>query len=490
MLEGGIEGEFHDVALIFMSTLIEVPSPTEVVTDMEEDKGDVIDDGHGAGLEDLNMEDPVPSPTAPADGSSSAEGVRSKKRERDRRARASAGVKEEEEAEQSPSKRAHEGGDDDSAPLSGKALKELFAQHLSSVKHEMQLVWGDVRGRIDSMEKTQASTHGEIAKFGGRLAIAEKDNLLQQTELARHKDQIGGLENAVEDLKHQLAEIKVQGPRGDGPPAHQPPLRGRHENGGLDPWAQYLDRRNGRPQLAGDVPLGAESAGDTGAGRRAFLDRGEPNRDGLSEEDKCSLIIGGWLQDTKREIIETEAADLLMTDPIKQFLDVEKVTVFGPRKSFALIRFKERAGENFTHVKERMWGVIKAVNAMKHIWPSTGGAGNKPAWTSFLKSRTARQRSAHASMLRRVAIDLAGDAKTTEGAPKFPEALLGENYDVDWAAGTIWRQQWKLGSSTHRQPKGEVKLMNGGWVDITALSNATGATASEVLLALERELNM
>ena len=195
------------------------------------------------------------------------------------------------------------------------------------------------------------------------------------------------------------------------------------------------------------------------------------------------------MQDTQREIIETEAANLML-DPIKQFLDVDKVNVFGPRKSFEVIRFKERDGENYLHVKERMWGVIKAVNAMKYMWPSAANTSQKPAWTSFLKSRSARQRSVHASMLRRVAIDLAGDAKTAEGTPKCPEALVGENYDVDWAAGTIWRQQWKLGSATHRQPKGDVKAMSGGWLDVNALSSAAGASSSEVIAALERELNM
>ena len=160
---------------------------------MEADRDDELDDGYCIGSGGLHMHD----------GSQhhhhhhhqegdlvqdlTVEGARSKKRERDRKARDEAGVKEEDEAEQSPSKRPHKRGDDD-APLTGKELRDLFAQHLHSVEHEMQLVLGDARGRIDGIEQNQATTKGDIdiATIGGRLAIAEKDNVLQQTELARH----------------------------------------------------------------------------------------------------------------------------------------------------------------------------------------------------------------------------------------------------------------------------------------------------------------
>ena len=45
--------------------------------------------------------------------------------------------------------------------------------------------------------------------------------------------------------------------------------------------------------IAGDVHQATEATGETSTGRRLFLDRGEPNRDGLSEADKRTLIIGG-----------------------------------------------------------------------------------------------------------------------------------------------------------------------------------------------------
>ncbi|CAE7231141.1 pol [Symbiodinium sp. CCMP2592] len=475
-----------------MAEILEVGSPTDVVSDMDADQGDVASEAGGVGevcMDDAQRPpngDDLPAPP-PA---TLVEAARSKKRERDRGARDRIDTKQEEEDEQSPTKRPHERGDGD-LPLTGRELRDLFAQHLFSVKQEMQSAWGDVCGRMETIEKHQTSTKESLAVMGGRLTITEKDNVLQQTELAKHKDQIQGLESAVEDLKNQLEEIKV---RGDGPGegmAPRPPLPGPADARHHDPWAQYLHRRQQQQHLPGrhEWANSSDHAKDN-QGRRFFMKGGEPNQDGLSDEDKRALIIGGWAQDTKKEIIENEAAELLQMDSIKPLLDVDRVTVFGPRKSFAIIRFKEREGENYYLVKERMWGVIKAVSALKHVWPSTRQGSQKPAWTSFLKSRTARQRSAHVSMLRRVAFDLAGDAKSSEGAPLVPDALVSDNYDVDWSAGTIWRQDWKLGSATHRQPKGDVKIMTGGWVDVGAMASATGSTPTKVISALERELNM
>ena len=179
-----------------------------------------------------------------------------------------------------------------------------------------------------------------------------------------------------------------------------------------------------------------------------------------------------------------------MKDEIKTLLDCDKITVYGPRKSFGVLLFKERDGESFPQVKERMWGVIRIIKELKHVWPSAAATSSKPAWASFLKTKGARQRTAYASMLRRIAIELAEDAKNEEGGPKQPHAIVSETYDVDWGAGTTWKHQWKLGSSTHRQPKGaDIRVMTGGWADVHAISQATGATSSEVIQALERELN-
>ena len=472
-----------------MDHLIEIPSPTEIVSNM-----DAEDEREEMGDDDLNMEAAGVGSVDPGGdrandpGGEVVEATRRKKRERDRTKRGegnspTVAAKEEEDEDESPSKRAHEKEGDD-APLSGRELRALLSQHFQSVKHEMHNVWGEVKTKVEMIDQRSTETKEAIVSFSGRLSVTEKDNVLQQTELAKHTNQIQGLEHAVDDLKQQMAEIKVQGVNANSSGSREG-AHASHASPGADPWAQYLQRRGHAGGNGGD-----KGGTDLMQAKRLPTGGGEPDREGMSEEDKRTLIIGGWLQDTKKETIINEASEILGREELKQYLDEAKITVFGPRKSFGVIRFHDRPGENFYLVKERMWAVIKYVNALKHVWNSASGQG-KPAWISFMKSKGARQRSGHASMIRRIAVDLAGDAKDGQGAPKCPEAAVPDNYDVDWGAGTVWRQDWKLGSSVHRQPRGgDVRIMSGGWVDVTAMVKATGAAATEVIMALERELNM
>ena len=62
-------------------------------------------------------------------------------------------------------------------------------------------------------------------------------------------------------------------------------------------------------------------------------------------------------------------------------------------------------------------------------------------------------------------------------------------YEVDWGSGTVWVGEFKLGSATHRAPRGDgVKQMGSGWVDLNAVSRATGIAYDIAIQAFEREL--
>ena len=199
-----------------MNGPIEVPSPTEVVSNMDAEDGnemegeEVCDDQHmaAAGVGEI-ADDPVVSPA----DTGGPEAARKKKRERDRVRRGDGGreadvATKEEEEDESPSKRPHEGDD---LPLSGRELRQLLSQHFQSVKHEMHNVWGEVKTKVEMIDQRSLETKEAISSFAGRLSVAEKDNVYQQTELSKHSNQIQGLESAVDDLKQQMAEIKVQG---------------------------------------------------------------------------------------------------------------------------------------------------------------------------------------------------------------------------------------------------------------------------------------
>ncbi|CAE7244711.1 pol [Symbiodinium sp. CCMP2592] len=370
-------------------------------------EGDVVDVGAGVGTVDC--------------GSQRGENRRLRKRDRGR------AVKDEEDEEEkhqeeSPSKRANADGD---APLSARELRYLLQQHMC----EFRQAWSGITGRLDRVEHAAE----QLPTFQGRLQVVEKDNVVQQQQLHVHEEKIKGLENDLETIKQTINDNKRD--QASGSNQGQPLQEQRGQDGwrnGNDPWARFINHQQQR------------------------------GREGL---DGWHGASGGWSQDTRKSVIEEEALVLLNMEGVKEFLDCEKITVFGPRKSFGVIRFLERNGENFAMLKERMWGVIKFVAALKHKWPSAGNDA-KPAWASFLKTKGARLRTSHASMLRRVTMQLACETKDANGAPCHPASVLSENYDVDWNAGTVWLAAAKLGSATHRQPRGEnVKLMSGRQID-------------------------
>ena len=321
------------------------------------------------------------------------------------------------------------------------------------------------------------------AALQGRLGVVEKE---QQKQLHKHEEKFKALENDLEMIKQKI----VQAPNVamSKPDLNSVPHDGW--SGGNDPWANFLRRKgNDKQGFGGGGGRGLPDddqghARPRGAGRDGLRGGDEE----LSDLEKHTLVIGGWNQDTRRGTIEEEAAHLLKLEGIKDFLDCEKITVFGPRKSFGVIRFVQREGENYTLVRERMWAVVKFIAALKYKWPSTG-SGGKPAWASLMKTKGARLRTSHASMLRRITLQLAGENKDAEGAPLRPNCLLTENYDIDWNAGTTWYGAAKLGSATHRQPRdGDIKIMPSGWVDIRAIAEITEADVASVIATLEREL--
>ncbi|CAE7506277.1 unnamed protein product [Symbiodinium sp. CCMP2456] len=48
-------------------------------------------------------------------------------------------------------------------------------------------------------------------------------------------------------------------------------------------------------------------------------------------------------------------------ESVKDLVDVQELTVFGPRRSFGLLRFKPRQDEQYSQVRERMWKTIQVL---------------------------------------------------------------------------------------------------------------------------------
>lgn len=204
-------------------------------------------------------------------------------------------------------------------------------------------------------------------------------------------------------------------------------------------------------------------------------------------------MVGGWMADTRRAVIEDESAVILQREDIKALVDVDKLAVYGPRRSVGMLKFVQREGESCTEdVRSRMSKVVKILAQEKYILPSTQSSGDdKAMWAAFMKTKAARSRTAHISMLRRVCIALATETKDEAGAVLRLEHTEAGAYDMDWSAGTIWCGIHKLGSATHRSPKpqqAEVILMGNGWVNLDAVALVAGCSPDTAKRAFELEL--
>ena len=271
-------------------------------------------------------------------------------------------------------------------------------------------------------------------------------------------------------MKVQLAEGKAASSSGVNFPAQHAAVPG----GTVDPWGEYLKKKQMHDKPEGGDPKDQRDRGDM-----------------LTEDEKKTLVLGGWLQDTKRSVIEEESAVILQMEEVKTLIDADKLAVYGPRRSVGMLKFVVREGETMNDVKNRMWEFVKLVSRLKVQLTSTR-TGNecRTLWAFFVKTRTARTRSSHVSMVRRVTMGLAADvlASNVSGVAGIV-ADQQSAYDCDWSLGTIWLGVNKLASSTHRVPKDdEHVLLSGGWVSLTAVARAAGCSTEEAKQAFEREL--
>ena len=388
---------------------------------------------------------------------------------------------DEDEEQDSPSKRANSRPDD--RPLTAGLLRDLLADH----RKDMQQAWQVVEDRLGKVENQQLRQTGELASLAGRMKISERD------VAAVKKSQTSG-EKKIEKLAEDVANLQVQFQDVQAKVTEFQTDKGeiRDDGGGIghDPWGAYLRKSRRWPPPVG--PPGMSTTGMPSTGMPGGLPGAPSNDTGdqLSEEDRRTLIIGGWLQDTRRATIEEESAKLLQHGEIKPLIDSEKLAVYGPRRSVGMLRFVQRPDEHGDDIKSRMWKVVKKVAELKMQVESSKAMGeDRTMWAAFVKTKVARTRSAHISMVRRVVMGLAADAKNEAGGVLNLEHTHVTAYDMDWSAGTIWCGVHKLASSTHRCPRSaETITMTGGWIDLDAVGLVAGCSQEVAKTAFEREI--
>ena len=378
-------------------------------------------------------------------------------------------LKQEEGEEGSPSKRPTT---TDAAPVSGRELRELLASHLLEMK-------GQFGSRITQVEAEQKRHLCEVRDLQGRNSEIEKEIGNLRGRATASEKQVGEIKTLVELHDDRINEVTASLAKLQSDLQNRPAQHGGQQgtNPPLDPWANWHQTHQNLPKKSGHLPRGP--VGDSEDGST------------LSEEEKRTLIVGGWAQDTKKATIEVESRELLARDEIKNLVDEQVLAVYGPRRSVGSLRFDYRQNESFQSLRDRMWKTIKAIRELAIKFPSAReNPDSKPAWASFVKTKEARRRTMLVSQTRRVCIQLAGDTKSDEGGPCKPVAVNADSYDTDWGSGTIWQGQFKIASATHRQPTPNtaVIVMPGGWVNLKAVMDVTGCTETEARCAFEREL--
>ena len=454
-----------------MPEAIAVGSPTELGDDEDEDlfsekggeenggddvKPELTGCGHPEALGSSGGTGADARPTSMAVDATGGSPSRAKRKERDPPLNntAARGVRTQvREVRGNPQSRAFSPGGDH--PVTSREFRDLLNQHLMAMTRS----WHEMDNRIGGIEEEVVRSKKDGAVLHSRVTQVER----QEADLTVR---VNELSKTVETLKQQREEVPQA--KHDGPPWGE---------GCLDPWADFR-ARNGAVTTH-PVPAPGVGRSETAGGREE-----------LSEDDKKMLIVGGWLPDSRRQVIIDEGKPFLDRDDIKAELDQSDLTVWGPRRAFAVLKFKQRDGEELRDVRNRMWKVIQNLRATPHRLQSTAGADGvgRPMWAQFTKTKEARKRASHGSMLRRVCTTLVKDAELAKEAFN-PQAKEDGAYDIDWSSGTVWHGERKLGSSSHRTPRGDsIKVLSGGWVDILSVAQATGVMFETALAAVEREL--
>ena len=113
-----------------------------------------------------------------------------------------------------------------------------------------------------------------------------------------------------------------------------------------DPWGEFLRRKQSNVNAENGVNSSKNDPPDRG--------------DTLTEDEKRTLVVGGWLQDTNRSVIEEEAAIIFNHEEMKALIDVDRLAVYGPRRSVGMLKFVVRDGETYNNIRNRMWEVVKS----------------------------------------------------------------------------------------------------------------------------------
>ena len=201
--------------------------------------------------------------------------------------------------------------------------------------------------------------------------------------------------------------------------------------------------------------------------RLAALEAREPSSVGSTEAGdgrRQAIILGGWPRDTPKNHILSDvkalAADLEIQANLGDYF------VPGQRNSICVCPVE---GHGSYEERGKMLALIGKIQMAR--FQTEHLQDGKHVWATLSKPKSERERSSHASKMRRLLYTLGWDARQSD--PEYP-------------TGTLWAKDKLLGSVTRSRPQGstcEEGRAPSSWFDVGAFSSITGKTNEEVLSA-------
>jgi hypothetical protein len=183
---------------------------------------------------------------------------------------------------------------------------------------------------------------------------------------------------------------------------------------------------------------------------------------GASPGKKPALVLGGWDPDTAAEEM-LELAKCFVRE-LRLDIDVEEMFVPGVRRGFVILPYGTREGESAMQMRQRIQAALSKVRAANTTVPGR----TRPVWLVYSRSPAERKRSALAGKVKRLVLQLQGDAR---GGPSL---------EVEWGSGTVWLGGRRVASAASAAPPHAGALATGGWLDIAGIAQKLRMTRDRV----------
>ncbi|CAE7432317.1 unnamed protein product [Symbiodinium sp. CCMP2592] len=188
------------------------------------------------------------------------------------------------------------------------------------------------------------------------------------------------------------------------------------------------------------------------------------------------MIVGGWEENTPREVLLAELKEALETMGIPDFF--RDYFTIGPRKGFAMCLVATTANEAPQDLKRRMIFTAQQIRQQNYKAPSM--REGKTLRATLGRTAAERQRAAHVGKSKRLVLE-------------FNQDVLPYT-DSEWGQGNFWLNGTVCSSSTRPPPRDAKTAAGkspGSWIDLGFIARSIGANLDDLAVCIpEQQLDV